>query len=137
MPESQQLLGLDVGDARIGIARASTMARIAQPLSVITVDGSELTQLKQLIEAEGVTKLVVGLPRSLSGNETEQTRKTRKFIERLKTLGLPIIIQDEANTSNLAESALRHRKKGYDKADIDMVAASIILQQYLDSQHEV
>lgn len=120
------LLGLDIGQARIGVARGNTEARLASPLAVIAVDGQELDQIKRLIEQEDATELVVGLPRGLDGQETAQTALTREFGQRLSELGLPLRWQDEAGTSVEAESQNQNDKLGPDAR-----AAALILQDYL------
>lgn len=124
-------LALDVGGKRIGLAVASSAAKLPRKLGVINVDGSELDQLKSIIKDEGVDLLIVGLPRTLRGSDSEQTRATRNFVDRLQSLGLEIQLQDEAGTSKKAEEELRQRKKTYSKEDVDSLAAVYILEDYL------
>lgn len=124
----ETILGLDIGARRIGVARGNTLARLATPLTVVEVDGTELAQLQKLIEQERATRLVIGLPRNLDGNDTDQTRSVRSFAEKLqKSLGLPIEFQDEAGTTKQAEA-----EAGTTMVDLDAHAAAIILQDYLD-----
>lgn len=84
------------------------------------------------------TVLVVGLPRSLEGNDTAQTAETRAFARRLEnTLELPVYLQDEALTSQKAEEELRARGVPYNKAEVDALAATYILSDFLGDHPEV
>ncbi len=131
MPEGTiyTLLALDVGDKRIGVARASSLARLPQPVGVIPVDGYEMERIKQMINTEGATVLVVGLPRNLDGQDTEQTRKVREFVKVLQSqLDITIELQDEAGTSKKAESEVSESRHRF---GVDELAATYILQDYL------
>ncbi len=132
---SQTLIGLDVGEKRIGVALVDTSVRIAIPLTTIAVDGEELQSIARLIDQEGATGLVVGYPRNQSGEPTAQTRYVELFAEKLKDLELPIVFQDESLTSVMAEQRLMSSKKPYTKGDIDAQAASIILQDYVEVRY--
>jgi putative Holliday junction resolvase len=93
-------------------------------------------ELVEFIKAEGPFEaVVVGLPRSLDGNDTPQTLAVRRFTDDIlgARLGLDPVFQDEAGTSGIAEEQLKESGKPYDKGDIDAAAAVIILQDYLDS----
>lgn len=127
------IIALDVGGRRIGVARANTVAKLPQPLTTLINDEQIFDKLSKLVEAEGASVMVVGLPRGLDGQETEQTRITRDFYQRLKKqLDLPIYLQDEAATSKLAEQELSANGKHFDKTDIDALAATYILEDFLD-----
>ena len=77
---------------------------------------------------------MVGLPRGLDGQNTAQTALTLAFVEQLKTfVGLPVKLQDEALTSVLAEKELTSCRGSYKKADVDALAATYILDDYLAS----
>ncbi|HEY9715526.1 MAG TPA: Holliday junction resolvase RuvX [Chroococcales cyanobacterium] len=133
MPGS--ILALDVGAKRIGVARAPGDVRLAAPLTTIEHDDTVWRVLDTLIRSEQAATLVVGLPRGLDGQETEQTRQVREFIEVLKKhVSLPIVVRDEAVTSVHAEEELKRRGKPYGKGDIDALAATYILQDYLEEQ---
>lgn len=136
MTSSSTLFALDVGGARVGVARGDTVVKIATPLTTLVVDGTEYEQLKRLIEVEGhVAVLVVGYPRNQSGQPTDQTRVVEKFAEKLQDFGIPIVFQDESLTSVIAEQRLKERNKHYTKEAIDAEAAAIILQDYLELQY--
>jgi putative Holliday junction resolvase len=124
------IIALDIGEQRIGIARAHTIARLPEPLVTLQNDKFK-TELTKLIEAENVERVVVGLPRSMSGRDTAQTEYVRNFIDQLQ-LTVPVAFQDESVTSIKAEEYLRLHKKEYTKGDIDAAAATLILQDYLE-----
>lgn len=132
MDNKRVYLGLDVGTRRIGVALGDSIGRIAQPVSVVKVDGSEAAQLKLLLQDNDVTDIVVGQPRNQSGEATQQTHLVREFANAvLAQFGLPIHWQDESVTSVIAEERLKSFKRPYSKGDIDAEAASIILQDFL------
>lgn len=125
-------LALDVGTKRIGTARANSIARLPQPLGAVPVDGKEVEAIRRLSEEHQIDTLVIGLPRSLEGKETDQTRFTREFARKLEKLEIPIKWQDEAGTSLKARQELRESsKKDYDKGQVDSLAAVYILEDYL------
>lgn len=130
----KSFLAIDFGEKRIGVARADSEVKLAFPLIAIDVDGTELEKLKQLIEVEDVYELIVGYPRNQSGEPTKQTELVEEFVSKLD-INVPIKFQDESVTSILAEDRLKSTGKSYSKSDIDMMAASIILQDYLESIH--
>ncbi len=126
------ILALDVGEKRIGVALASKIARLAAPLLTIDNSDSVLEDIARLIAKENVSQVVVGLPRSLNSQDTAQTIYVRNFVEKLeKALEVKVILQDEALTSHKAESELRARGSNYSKGDIDALAATYILEDYL------
>ena len=122
------MLGLDVGQARIGIARGSTMARIAEPLAVVDTDQAT-ADISDIIKEHQVDGIVVGLPRGLNGQETDQTKWVRQWAEELKSvIDTPLYWQDEALTTKLAEELSSKKSHG-----ADAEAAAIILQDWLDT----
>jgi putative Holliday junction resolvase len=124
------LLALDVGERKIGVARASGIARVAEPLITLPNDEAFGAALRRLIKEYDVSLVVVGLPRGLDGQETAQTQYVRDFMASLD-LSIKQVYQDEAVTSVNAEAQLKQAGKPYTKEDIDSVAASIILGDYL------
>ncbi len=124
-------LGIDYGSKRIGLALGDSDIKLARPLT--TLDASKPAywdQLKAFMNEHRVDELVVGLPRGLDGGETDQTKAARFFAVELASLKLPIHLQDEAGTSELARE--RIGKKLVTKGQIDAEAAAIILQDFLD-----
>jgi len=129
---SASVLALDVGDKRIGVAVANIEVRFARPLITLINDETFDDKLTALISEHDVQTIVVGLPRGLDGQETEQTHKAETFMESLRSkIDLPIHAQDEAATSVKAEAELQARGKPYEKSAIDALAATYILEDYL------
>jgi putative Holliday junction resolvase len=126
------VLALDVGEKRIGVAVADIDLRFAKPL--ITLHNTEKIweELYALIDEQQAGLIVVGLPRGLDGQETAQTKFAEVFMQELRAnLGVPVRAQDEAATSVKAEQELKSRGKPYEKAAIDALAATYILEDYL------
>lgn len=123
-------LGIDYGARRIGLAVADD-AKLARPLATVAP-----AELVEAIKRNGpFDVVVVGLPRSLDGNETPQTLAVKRFCDDVLWRGLKIdpVYQDEAGTSWVAEDRLKESGKPYTKGDIDAEAAGIILQDYLNT----
>ena len=127
-----RILGLDVGEKRIGVAKADSDTRIAVPLTTIEVDGNEWQEIARLTSVHNTAFFVIGMPRSNEGNQTQQSLYVRNFAKILieKLPGAKIRFQDESLTSVEAENRLKSRGKPYAKGDIDAEAASIILQDF-------
>ncbi len=133
----KSILALDVGAQRIGVAVASLAARLPRPLTTLKSDESFFVELKSIIEAENAETIVVGLPRGLNGQSTGQTRESEAFAAELgRRCGLPVRFQDEAVTSKHAESELEARGKPYQKGDVDALAATYILEDFLAGHRE-
>jgi len=130
------ILSLDVGEKRIGVARAGVVALLAQPQTTLLNDALVFNNIARLTEELQVSEVIVGLPRNINDEDTEQTRYIRRFADSLKSEVNSIIIhfQDEANTSQKAKAELQERNKPYEKADIDALAATYILQDFIDTR---
>lgn len=128
-----------MGDVRIGVAKCDPLGILATALEVIDRNVTNpIERIKEIIEDEGTRKLVVGMPKSLDGTKKRQTEKVEEFVEELKKniSGIEIIYVDERYTTTEAEHYLKNfsKKNGRDRRKVvDMVAASIILQKYLDT----
>ncbi len=134
-------LGLDVGRKRIGVAGCDRTGLIATGLMTIerTSFAEDVEQMRQLVQEREVQVLVVGLPYSMDGSLGFQARHVQKFANRLaKTLQLPLEYVDERLTSFQAEQMLiaENRSPSRHKGLIDRKAASLILQQWLDSKRK-
>ncbi len=132
-----RVLALDVGDRRIGLAVSDPMKMIANPLETLFRKdlNDDIERLIAVIKVKDVDLIVSGLPVSLAGKETEQTIKTRAFIDELKKrTDIPIRFIDERMTTSLSERVLIEGgvRRENRKQVIDKVAATIILQNYLD-----
>ena len=130
------LLALDVGTVRIGVAVARGDVRIARPLTTIAYDEATLSaSVAGLVRQEDAGAVVVGWPRGMDGQSTQQTAFVEKLVETLRaSLEVPVHLQDEALTSRRAEAELESRRKPYRKEDVDALAATYILEDYLQAQ---
>ena len=125
----KRYLGIDYGAKRVGLAVADSEVKLAHPLSTVAPH-----ELVTTIKSQGpFDTIVVGLPRSLDGNDTPQTLAVRRFTDdKLGSLEAEIVFQDEAGTSSMAEDRLKESGKPFEPAQIDAEAAAIILQDFLD-----
>lgn len=130
MAAPQYLLGLDYGDKRVGVAVAHVVARLPHPLTTIPNDDNLLSKIQHIAKQEDVGLIVVGLPRGMDGNYTDQTRKAEQFASTLQSaVAVPVELADETLTSVDAEGYLGPGPHA--KGDIDAAAASLILERYL------
>ena len=131
------ILGLDIGDARTGVAISDELGIAAHPLCTIHRKSRKavLAELQELVTAHKVERIVVGLPLQLDGETGTQARKVKRFAERLEQqVNLPIVFWDESFTTLEAARILRGTKKRRRKRKqvIDQVAAVLILEGYLE-----
>jgi len=127
-----KILALDVGEKRIGVAVADAKVRFAHPLTTLANTEKIWEELAALVDEQQCGLIVVGLPRGLNGQETAQTKASEVFMQRLRAnLGLPVRAQDEAATSLKAKEELEARGKPYAKGEVDALAATYILEDYL------
>ncbi len=131
-------LGLDPGDARVGVARSDPSGFLATPVETVRRGKGDVRRIAALVAEEDAVEVVVGLPRSLSGGEGPAAVKVREFATRLaeRIAPVPVRLVDERLSTVSAEAMLRDRgKKGQDRrAVVDMAAAVTILQHALDSE---
>ena len=125
------ILGLDIGDARIGLAVMHSVARLPRPIETIPNDMEAVETLKAIIKREDIKLLVCGIPRNLSGEETEQSKKIREKATFLSDkLNLEVLFADESLSSVRAdEYQVRH---GYEVPH-DSLAACFILEEFLST----
>ena len=140
-----RIVGLDVGERRIGVAISDVTRTLARPLGVLlsaALDDKAVERTADEIarlasEEEGVQSIVVGLPRRLDGSPNAMTPRITTFATELGArVGLPVILQDERLTSHEAESRLAEHEKDWRvrKKRLDAAAAAVILQDYLDGR---
>jgi putative Holliday junction resolvase len=138
-----RVLGIDVGERRVGLAVSDATQTLARPLATLSVNGSldavtrVVMEIERLAaEEDGVVAIVVGLPLKLDGSPNRQTPRVAAFVDALaaRTV-LPIVRVDERLTSRDAESRLAIRERDWRrrKERLDAAAAAIILQDYLDT----
>lgn len=127
------ILALDPGGRRVGVAIASLAARLPAPLTTITSEDQAEAAAK-LAREHNAAAVVVGLPRSMNGSDSAQTEEAKRFAEELGELvEVPVFLQDESVTSIRAEEELKSRGKPYSKEDIDALSATYILEDFLSS----
>jgi len=133
-----RILGIDYGHVRMGLALTDPMQIIASAYKTLDVRSDEQTlkELKAIIEEEGVEKILLGIPMGLSGKKTQKTLEVEAFSEKLKTLGKEVVYWDESFSSVQAHQVIHKmgKKTGDNKKKIDMIAAAIVLQDYLKAQ---
>ncbi|RUR00727.1 Holliday junction resolvase RuvX [Labedella endophytica] len=132
-------LGIDVGKARVGVARSDLHGMLATPLETVrrASDGSDLTRIGELAVEYEASEVLVGLPLALSGRATASTDDARGFAVRLAAvLGLPVRLVDERLSTVSANSALRQsgRSQKSSRMIVDQIAAVVILQHALDTE---
>jgi putative Holliday junction resolvase len=132
-------MGLDVGTKTVGVAVADELGFTAQPITVIRRSNlkADLSELIRLAQDREVDRFVIGLPLNMDGSEGPRALATRKFGDALaKASRLTIIYQDERLTTVAAERSLLEADVSRSKRRevIDQVAASLILQGWLDAQ---
>jgi len=137
-PTRSSLIALDVGERRIGVALASSQARLAAPLITLQRGEASVQDIQRLIDQQGASVLVIGLPRGLDGQHTAQTTAVQDFGALLEqNLAIPIYWQDEAVTSRQAEAELEARGKPYQKGDIDALSATYILEDFIRDHPDI
>ena len=137
-----RVLGIDLGERRVGVAVSDPTGSIAQPLPTLRRRARKrmpLAALQRLAEEYGVGGIVMGLPLAPSGHDTDWTRTVREAATKLQERsGLPVHLVDERFTSKAAERAVRGlglpKKKREQKGRVDAAAAVLILQSWLDQQ---
>lgn len=141
-----RVIGIDLGERRIGVAVSDASATLARPLKTIErgpSDAEAIERLHAMIEAlaaeDGVASVVVGLPSRLDGSPNRQTERVGAMVMLLSArLSVPVFTQDERLSSREAEERLSLGEKDWRKrkAKLDAAAAAVILQDFLDARGE-
>ena len=140
-----RVVGIDLGERRIGVAVSDPSGTLARPLKTIERGASDADAIERLdamiaalaAEDDDVGAVVVGLPTRLDGTPSPQTLRVRAMVALLSArLTVPVFTQDERLSSREAEERLSHREKDWRKrkAKLDAAAAAVILQDYLDAR---
>ena len=134
MAVKKNILALDVGDRRVGVALADSQIKIAVPYGYLERSDRIIQQITELMLDHDIDTLVIGYPRNQSGEATKQTESVEQFAEELAEIEIDadLVFQDESLSSVEAERRLGRVK---DKGEIDAEAASIILQDYLEQNY--
>ncbi|HMR55589.1 MAG TPA: Holliday junction resolvase RuvX [Candidatus Doudnabacteria bacterium] len=123
-----KILAIDYGTKRIGLAISDELGQLARELSILSPT-EFWDKIKDIVSAEEVEKIIVGLPINMSGDDTEKTLEARNFAEQLEQkISIPVELVDERLSSTMAEQIAGTSK------DIDSLAAQIFLQNYLNSK---
>lgn len=140
-----RIVGLDIGERRIGIAISDATRTLARPVGVLVRPRSDADALRMVAdeiarltaEEDGVESIVLGLPKRLDGTPNDMTPRVQAFARDLHAAsGLPVALQDERLSSREAESRLAARERDWRarKKKLDAAAAAVILQDFLDSR---
>ena len=143
MPLSARFLGVDYGHRRIGLALSDPTGLLARPWKTVALHGNVRDAVASLAaevralaaEDDGLAGIVLGYPRRLSGEPTDQTATVTALADALRAqVGVTVILQDERLTSREAESLLARKHKDWRarKPLLDAASAAVILQDYLD-----
>jgi len=130
-------LAIDYGTKRTGLAICDADETFASPLAVIESGRKLLTKIVEIVKAENVEAIVLGLPLNMTGTEGPQTKLVRKFADQLQThLPIPVYLQDERLSSFAAEEKLApaNLTRGKQKERLDAVAAAEILEAFLEQK---
>ena len=137
MAESGRVLGLDLGDVRIGVAISDPERRLAVPYGTVhTGAPADVKALAAIAKESDITLIVVGHPKSMSGESGSQAKKAEEFAGVLHdALGLAVVLQDERLSTSEAERELaKAGVKGQKRRGVvDQSAATVILQAFLDA----
>jgi putative Holliday junction resolvase len=132
-----RVLGLDLGERRIGVALSDPSGWLASPLMVLRCKSREadLAAIEQLVQQHGVERVIVGYPRSLDGTVGPQAQRVEKTVAQIqKRLQVPVKLWDERLSTAQAERLIHEAGKRVSRERIDAAAAAVILQSYLDTQ---
>ncbi|MBX9668179.1 MAG: Holliday junction resolvase RuvX [Candidatus Obscuribacterales bacterium] len=137
MSDKPRIIGLDIGDKRIGIAISDPLGITAAGLETIERRNSrvDVEVVKQIAERHGATQIVVGLPLNMDGSSGDQADRIRSFASKLaRETGLPVVYEDErlSTVSAIRTLTLQGVDTGRSRDLVDRQAAAIILQKFLD-----
>lgn len=137
MPEKGRVLGLDLGDVRIGVAVSGPDRKVAVPFGTVhTGAPADLKAIARIVQENEVTLVVVGNPLMMSGETGTRARHAEEFARALRQfLPVPVVLHDERLSTAEAERALKEAGAGgrERRRAVDRSAAAVILQSYLDA----
>jgi putative Holliday junction resolvase len=132
-----RILGLDIGERRIGVAVSDELGMIASPVGLIRRESNVPDEVRALVSRYDAVQIVAGLPVGLSGREGPQATVVREFTDALaEEIDVPIAYWDERLSTTIAERSLIEggTRRNNRKHKVDAVAAAVILQGYLENQ---
>jgi putative Holliday junction resolvase len=132
-----RIAGIDYGSRRVGIAVSDPLQVLARGLCTLENDAGLFDRIRAIVQEEGVVRVVVGLPYAPDGGLGEKAREVEGFMRELrKVLDVPLDTWDESYSSNNARAMFREagmgKKKRQEKGRVDRMAASLMLQEFLD-----
>ena len=126
------ILALDIGEKRVGVALAEAPIYLAHPIATLNASDDLPGSVQSLIKERDIVKVVVGYPRNQEGSETKQTALIETVVKGLNLPGsVELAWQDESLTSVKAKEELEARGKRFEKSEVDALAATYILEDYL------
>lgn len=137
MSHKPRIIGLDIGDARIGVAISDPLGTTAAGIEAIQRVNlaQDLEAVKQIAERHGAVEIVLGFPQNMDASDVEHVEMVRTFGRKLaQTTGLPIVYEDErlSTVSAIRTLTVQGLKTGKNKGLVDMQSAAIVLQKFLD-----
>ncbi len=131
-----KILGLDIGEKRIGVALSDRDEKLSAPFSIIKNNSNFKPVLEKIIKEYHIEKIVIGMPYTLRGDIGGQSRKVIQFVnDNIDFENVGIVYFDERFTSSIPKHTIK--KSSRKKKDIDNLSAAMILQDYLDKNNEV
>jgi putative Holliday junction resolvase len=134
-----RILGLDMGDRRIGVALSDPLGIMASPLTIIsrTDEEADIEAIIAIVRQNEVGRIIIGLPLSMDGSLGKQANKVKEFAAGLSCqIDIPIEFRDERLSTVSAKRIVRNVRKTNRETRYDAAAAALILQSYLDSALE-
>ena len=133
----KQILAIDFGRARIGVAISDELQLLAHPLETISANHQPAARVAEIVREKKVDHVVAGIPRQMNGQLGTAANEVLQFVEKLRALlPCPVVTWDERLTTVAAHRALRDagKKTRQTRSYVDQVAAQMILKSYLDSR---
>ena len=133
-----KILGIDYGDARVGLAITDALKITAQPMDTLEIHGDSnllIEKIKQIMSENNLETIVIGYPRHLNGDVSETAKKIDDVIIKIESLGLTVVKWDERLTTVMAHKTMRDLgiKQKDKKIHADRLAAMYILEDYINS----
>ena len=132
----KRALGIDLGEARIGLAISDELGMLAHPLKTVDARAKPMEEIVAVVKEKNIEIIVLGLPKNMNGTEGPAAEKSRAFAENLRAAtNCTVKLWDERMTTTAAQRSLHEAGRNVKKsrAVIDQAAAQILLQTYLDS----
>ena len=133
-----KILGIDYGDARVGLAITDALKITAQPMDTLVIQGDInrlIKKINEINEQSKLEKVVIGYPKHLNGDISETAKKIDMVIDQIETIGIPVVKRDERLTTVMAHKTMKQLgiKQKDKKIHADRLAAMYILEDYLNS----